>query len=146
MKARNRKMVKNILEKGMTQTKAYADSRGHDITKPLPKHASSEASKLLSQPEIQALMTQMRQTYLEKAPEAARKQWELAEDEATPPHVKNQIYSEFQDRAGLKSPDITLGKIQHEHKYPEFLKSKEEIIEILNEPEKAEEITKRNAR
>lgn len=142
--AQNRAMINNIMA-GMGRTEAYAKSRG----KVVPTRGDrNRAEKALSQPETQALINEMRSVYVTRAAEAFEKQWDLADDPTTPPAVRNKIWSDVQDRAGLKPPEVSLNahKHEHEHRFPDLAMNKQEIIDMVNEPESADEITKRNNR
>lgn len=136
--ARNAKMVKNIM-KGMTQGEAYADSREREYR---GRNDSNIASRQLSKPEVQAMMEKMKNRFVKDAEKAYNKGWEVAEDEATPPHVKIGWFDKVLDRAVPAQPNVNLH--QHVHQFPEFMKSKAEIIEMMDEPETAQEISKRN--
>ena len=140
-KAKNKQMVANILKRGMTQQEAYAHSRGRDMVLPSD---NVNASITMAKPETQAMMQQMRQKFLLDADRAYQRGWQTAEDEATPPHVALKWYADVLDRAGLGNVDLAVHKHEHTVKFPDLLMSKEEIIEILNEPESASVITKRN--
>lgn len=138
VKVRDRNMVKEIM-KGMSQGEAYAKSREREYK---PSSDPKAAYRVLTKPEVQAMMEKMQHRYLMDAGKAYDRGWEVAEDETTPPHVKIGWYDKVLDRAIPAQPSLNLHK--HEHVYPEFMKSKEEIIEMMNEPETAEEISKRN--
>lgn len=137
-KVKNLKMVKAIMN-GVPQGKAYAESRNRPYR---PEFDSGLAWKALTKPEVQAMMEKMQHKYLMDAGKAYEKGWEVAGDEMTPPQTKIKWYEGVLDRAMPAQPSLNLHK--HEHIYPEFMKSKQEIIEMMEEPETADEISKRN--
>jgi len=140
---KNKKMVQLIMTKGMDQGRAYAASRNKPYTGQVD-HV--KGYQMMSKPESQLMLQQMRDQFLQKAPEAFKKIWQMIDDETVPPQTKAKLLTDNLDRAGLGNIDMSLHKHEHTHKYPEFVKSKEEIIAMMDEPETAEEITKRNNR
>lgn len=139
-KVKDMKMVKAIMN-GVPRGKAYAESREKEYR---PDFDPNLAYKRLSKPEVQAMMETMQHRYLMDAGRAYAKGWEVAENDTTPPQSKLKWYSEVLDRAIPAQPNLNLHR--HEHIYPEFIKSKEEIIAMMDEPETSEEISKRNSR
>ena len=127
-------MIKAIVTgRAKSNGEAYAISRGRKKT---TSSDYSSAYRVLKKDDVQGYMQKMRSMYLSKSAAAFEKQWQLAEQPTTPPHVKNAIWDKVQDRAGLGGIEMQLQV--HTVKFPEMQMTVEQVRALLDEPKKIE--------
>ena len=76
---------------------AYAEAYGRDVD----DTSYTNASRLLRSAQVQKQLERLRNMYIRDSLKAYEREWQLAEDPATPPAVRQSIYASVQDRAGF---------------------------------------------